>query len=367
MSEEIPDAPSGIVRFSAALDAYPARFRGNPLNLLFLHNALPIRHSRQYLRALDGAHLQAEHREYLFASRAHWPFPSVTLAHRPDPWALSHALFTNFHAATVLLDTQADIAAILTQRARETQPDIVLLMIADGLSYYDVPDERAMRPCLVTGPTITGYGHQQVTGSPHIARRLFDLGYRDQVGLTYFDMQQNDLAADLFALFGSSHVLRMRDVESGCVWLVERKMIRGYVQVTAMGLDDLVHQQRDRPLRQAHREAVFDRFAQLITTLRAGGKRVLACLTADHGILWRDTLEAHPPVIVAEEHADTAHPRYLTHGVPRPYGRIVSTDQGARTLLSVPHLTRALRSNEWGAHGGISAWESLVPLIITEE
>jgi len=42
-----------IRRFSAALNAYPAGFSGNPLNLLLLDDAEPISAAEAYLRQLD--------------------------------------------------------------------------------------------------------------------------------------------------------------------------------------------------------------------------------------------------------------------------------------------------------------------------
>ncbi len=352
--------------FGRALKAYPAGFAGNPLNLLFLDGARPIAHALAYLRALDAPAPHPDRREYLHRQLGGWPFPTVTVTARPDPWAVSHALFAHFDLACGVLNRQEDIGAILAARAEENVPDIVALMVVDGLSYYDLPANTGALPCLVTGPTITPYGYRRVIGDPPVGKLLFDRGYHEQIGLTYFDPSGNALAGDLFSLFGKSRVHRMPAIAAGMDWLSGQSLTRAFVQVTAMGLDQFSHSHRDRPPRDRYLTDTLAAFTALVDCLRAGGKRVLACLTADHGILWRDVFDAHPPEY-AELNEATAHPRYLAHAIMRPYGLVRTTTAGTSTLLRVPYLTRAMRVNEWGVHGGVSAWESIVPLIVLEE
>jgi hypothetical protein len=92
----------------------------------------------------------------------------------------------------------------------------------------------------------------------------------------------------------------------------------------------------------------------------------LACLTADHGILWREQIEGRIEIVGDIYSQETHSPRYVKGHLLRPYGRQVTCDKQRYTLLGVPYLTRSLRSNEWGVHGGISAWESLVPMHIVQ-
>lgn len=370
------DAAAARARFSRALDAFPAAFTGNPLHLLFVPDAFPITAAPDaYLRTLDAPGLLTERREYLRLADAaaaspadeQWPFPAFPVRHRPDPARVSEVLFERFESAPTLLPTQADIGPILVQKAAQERPDIVALMIADGLSYYDLPSDTEAVPCLVNGVSITAFGYRAVVGQPSVAQRLFAIGYRGQQGFTYYDRADNALASDLYALFGDSQVRRVGSLDEALQSL--RAAPPGppsYVQITVAGLDHLSHHHPDRPLRDAYLTTVLNRFADFVACLTDGGKRrVLACLTADHGILWRDCLPETGAEVVSDLFSEDArHPRYVRGGLLRHYGRVVSRGGETWTLLRAPYLTRKMRAGEWGVHGGISAWESLVPLLI---
>lgn len=353
-----------IARLSACLDAFPVAFRGNPLHLLSLEDAHPIRSADTYLRTLDGLALCEERREYLLPGAGEWPFPSLTVQGRPDPAVLSQTLFEHLDLAGGLLLTQRSLGAYLCQEARKTDADIVALMVVDGLSYYDLPDDGSAIPCLVQGATITESGYRDVIGRPSVSQRLFALGYRRQLGLTYFDPEENALAADLYAVFGASQVVRISTIEEGLGYLRAERIDRGYVQLTAPGLDGLCHHHRDQPPREQYLSAVMKRFSALVDALSGSGRSVLACLTADHGILWREHLDGCSELAGDLLPEYSRHPRHIEVGLLRAYGRQESCGGRAHTLLRMPFLTRPLKRTEWGVHGGISAWESLVPVVV---
>ena len=199
-----------LSRMSAAMDAYPPAFMGNILNLLFLEDAQPIRYASTYLRGLDSPDLCEIGREYLLPEEhALWPFPVHSVTGRPDPWLLSEKLHDSFEVAQRLLPTQRDVGRILQEKVSQLQPDIVVLMVVDGLSYYDLPDEVEAQPCLVNGVSITEFGYREVIGKPTVSERLFSLGYSLQIGFTYHDVETNPLAKELYGVFGSSQVERI--------------------------------------------------------------------------------------------------------------------------------------------------------------
>jgi hypothetical protein len=202
-----------IQRFSTALDMYPAGFSGNRLNLLLVNDAEPIYAAQAYLRRLDGLPLLEERREYLIDERSPWPFPRISLDHRPDPWLISGQLFERFEQAQKFLPTQRQIGRILEERVQQTNPAIVALVIVDGLSYYDLPDEQSAVPCLVAGISVTEYGYRAVVGDPSVSRRMFALGYIDQLAFTYFPPERDDLSADIHDAFSSSQVVRVKSFD----------------------------------------------------------------------------------------------------------------------------------------------------------
>jgi hypothetical protein len=193
---------------------------------------------------------------------------------------------------------------------------------------------------------------------------MFALGYADQVAFTYYPPERDDLSADIHDTFSGSQITRVKSFDEVLKGIEERQFSRGYVQVTLSGLDQICHAHHDRPPRKHYLGEILSRFDALVDCLSAKSDRILACLTADHGILWRDVVEDRIQIADDLFRDDIRSPRYIKGAILRPYGkRCRSLDQNF-TLLKVPWMTRRFRNNEWGVHGGISAWESIVPLII---
>ena len=355
-----------IRAFSAVLDAYPAGFAGNPLNLLLVDDAHPIFVADTYLRQLDSPSLMQERREYLMDPSSPWPFPRLELNTRPDPWLISELLFQRFDDAKHLLPTQQDVGTILEDQVRRSNPAIVALVIVDGLSYYDLPACRRVDPCFVTGLTTTEFGYRAVVGNPSVSRRLFALGYTSQASFSYYAPEAGDLSADIHDTISGSQFTRVRAFDEVLTQLTSRDFSRGYVQVVLSGLDHLCHAHRDRPPVDHYLEEILSRFDALMECLSADGRSVLGCLTADHGILWRDEVEERLQITDDLLQEDIRSPRYLKGRILRPYASCCRSLDQNFSLLKIPWMTRRFRSNEWGVHGGISAWESLVPLIIRD-
>jgi hypothetical protein len=353
-----------VARFSAAIDAYPAGFSGNPLNLLFLEDAVPIQSPRDYLRQLDAPPLVDERRQYVLGGYPSWPFPVLSLRERPDPWLVSRRLFERFDEAAQILPTQRDTGRIIESKVRQCRPDIVVVIIVDGLSYYDLPGDTDAEPCLVDGVSITEFGYRQVVGSPEISRRLFAMDYKRQIGYTYFSPDPETLASDILSQFSSSQIVKVRAFDEILEHLGEEHLGKGYVQISMPGLDQLCHAHRDRPPREHYLRETMRRFERLVDCLAKQKRRLLAIMTADHGILWREAIEDKVEIVGDILPEDSRHPRYLEGHFLRDYGRCRTGFGKNYTLLRAPCLTRNLRGNEWGVHGGISAWESVVPLMI---
>jgi hypothetical protein len=355
---------AAINRFASALDAYPPGVRGNRLNLLFVEDASPIRSAADYLRGVSGMALQEERREYLAEESVAWPFPSLSLGCRPNPARLSEVLFERFDIARERLIVQRDLGRIVQEQAARTDAEIVALMVVDGLSYYDLPDSEDIMPCLVDGVTTTEYGYREVMGHPPISHRLFNVGYRSQLALTYFDPGSNVLAADLHVTFGQSQIVRITTFEEGLERIRAARMRRGYIQITAPGLDGLCHHHRDRPPRQHYLEELLARFDTLVAELSRHDRRILCCLTADHGILWREHLGSQAQIASGILPEDAQTPRYIQGAIARDFARVRSCGRQSYSLFRYPYLSRPLKRTEWGVHGGISAWESIVPLVV---
>lgn len=355
----------GIRHFSTVLDLYPAGFSGNLLNLLFLDDAEPIGAPLKYLRQLDAPGMVEDRREYVLGHHPTWPFPVLNVKDRPDPWELSFCLFKRFDKAAQVLPTQKDIGRLLVDEVRRYRPELVALMVVDGLSYYDLPPETEAQPCLVDGVSTTEFGFRQVIADSNVSHRLFSLGYTEQVGYTYFAPAPGTLASDVLSTFSVTQVVKVRSFDEILQHLAGQHLQKGYIQVAAPGLDELSHSHRDVPPREHYRSEIMARFQRLLDCLASPGRRVLGCLTADHGILWREVIESRVEIAGDLFSEDIRSPRFIRGTIARNYARSRRCLGQSYALLRVPYLTRNLRSDEWGVHGGISAWESLVPLIVS--
>lgn len=355
---------STIERLSLAIDAFPAAYRGNRLNLLFLNNAYPIKNSKEFLAKVDSLMLQDEKREYLLGTKEGWPFPTIKIESRPDPWKLTDALFENFEFASEIVLTQQDICNVIIEHVIKNDADIVILIIVDGLSYYDLPEDIMAIPCLVRGITATEYGFRDVVGKPAVSQHLFNIGYKNQLAFTFFDRDTSSLSVELHSTFGSSQLYRINSIEEGINIIKDNPFWRGFIQIVAPGLDKISHYHADRPMVKEYLDRIFDRLDRIIDCLSSKGKKVTAFLTSDHGILWRDNAKDRTKVIDDVFTEDRLRPRYIKGSLIRNYAKVVKCGNHSFTLLKAPYMTRDWKHSEWGVHGGISAWESIVPIII---
>lgn len=357
---------SSIGHFSRLLDFYPAAFSGNRLNLLMLEDAIPIKDSVGYLRQLNSTSLTDEKREYLVGESCPWPFTRIRLVNRPDPWDVSEALFTRFGETQAILPTQGEVAEIIEKRVRHSTPKAIALIIVDGLSYYDLPTDTDSEAIQVSGITSTAYGYRTVIGRPSISRRLFTLGYSNQLGFTYFDQRINDLARDVYASFAESQVTRVKAFTEILERINTASVAPSYIQITMAGLDQLCHAHWDQPPVAQYLQRILENLDSLLKVMHGHFGHSLVVLTADHGILWREHIESRLQIIDDIFTEDLGSPRYIKGSLLRPYGRICRCNNQNYTLFQAPYMTRRFRNNEWGVHGGISAWESIVPFIVRE-
>ena len=134
-----------------------------------------------------------------------------------------------------------------------------------------------------------------------------------------------------------------------------------FVQVVREGLDGLAHGRREVTPAEVREtvQAIRSDALTLFDVLSEGPRPAALYLTADHGILWKaehafETLETD----------DHAHPRY---GASPPTDEKLATrfECNARTFYVYhwPYVGAAIRRNDSGVHGGLSAQESIVPFI----
>lgn len=259
---------------------------------------------------------------------------------------------------------------IVTDVAQRRYRTVVLLLV-DGLGYADVTDwpEQA-QPCLVDGPSITYYqekesqhilpeiGFPGIVGTPRLARRLIEVGLPHSRGFSYWSREVNDVSAYLFEGVPLTRVVSFSEAVAA---LRYTKLDLTYVQVVREGLDGLAHRRREVTPAEVHEavQAIRADTLALLDVLLESPRPAALYLTADHGILWKakhsfETLETD----------DHAHPRY---GTKPPADEEQATrfefDERTFYVYHWPYLGAAIRRNDSGVHGGLSAQESIVPFI----
>ena len=112
-------------------------------------------------------------------------FPRVALPPLPSIDAVNSALPSRFETSNLL--KQSEVAAEITERLAGKLPQIAVLLIFDGLSFYDVAEWElpgaTLEPCLVDGLSVTENAMRRLIGSPVLTHRLFSLDYAPTLGL----------------------------------------------------------------------------------------------------------------------------------------------------------------------------------------
>ncbi len=118
-------------------------------------------------------------------------------------------------------------------------------------------------------------------------------------------------------------------------------------------------------LRRAEITAAIDKILtdvlMLVEFFQANGFSVVVYLTADHGILWRTEHEFRSLAYMGERRPRYA--RVTTEQKPPAQSTRFNLGDAQYDLFHYPYLSMDIKSNDSGVHGGLSAQESIVPLV----
>jgi len=180
---------------------------------------------------------------------------------------------------------QSKVADYFVRAVDTWQPMLAVLMIIDGLSYIDFR-ENEVNPCLVDGVSLTPESMRRIVGMPHISERLFERGFTNRIGFSYWE-RDNELTDYLFFGFTSGQLVKVECFEDALDRLgAEQQRHKTYVQIVRTGLDGYIHSHRDRPPKEYLVEAIRRDIKNLVDGLRRTRRRFILFVTADHGILW---------------------------------------------------------------------------------
>lgn len=300
-------------------------------------------------------------------------FLSLSLTEMPSAEAINAGLISNPKAARRLLTNHGIVDRIVRDTEENNYRCVVLLLI-DGLSYEDVRHwPETAEPVFVDGPSITfsrsnggavlpDVGFPAiVNGSRPLGLRLQSLGLTRSRGYTYWDRATNDVAG---LVFRGIHQERVGSMVEAVDRLGNQDLHGLYVQIVRIGTDSLAHGRREVSAAEvaATVQEVHKDLEALVNLLREGNVHGAVYLTSDHGMLWKDQ-----HVLQKLDGFATSHPRYTLETM----GHDTATMRFARGnidfhLFKYPYIGATIRTNDGGVHGGLSYWESIVPLVKVE-
>ena len=287
-------------------------------------------------------------------------FPTVEFPPLPTKTQVNKALPSRFETTNLL--KQSEVAAEIKERLAGELPQIAVLLIFDGLSFYDVAEWELpgtiLEPCLVDGLSTTESAMPRLIGSPVLTHRLFGLGYVLRLGFSYWERPTNQLTNALFKEFPETQLHRVTTFDEVLEELEKSEwQTPTYVQIIRSGLDRVCHSHRERPNVSSLLDDLRKDIVSLIAVLQETEESFRLFITADHGILWytnQDTVQ------LAREKSKA---RYTEGDVACGDNVLtLKSDEGTYTVLTGDKVIATKRKvTEWGFHGGISAQESLVP------
>ena len=349
--------------FRSALARHPAVVTHNGI-AAGLVLGVKVHTPRAFLSAWDSGDFDPTGLHAIISPRGELSdrFPVMNPGWDPfDHPGLSEALFSQSEVFGQLMPTQDRIGQELLSHAGK---DVIVLVLVDGLSFRDCRDYDGVRPCLAPGVSLTSQGFRRVAGHGRIAQALFEKGFTERLGFTYWSRDNNPLTDDIFTFFDPSRLFCTRQFDDVLSALEKAPLRKTYVQVVVQGLDAASHKGGDEPLVGPIVERLFRRVEALGQIIGSRGLRASVFLVSDHGILWRDgnnlTKIREPAWTVADG------VRYLRSRIDRPYLALAAEDGRYFSLAKRPFIFRSLGRTEWGVHGGVSYEESIVPFYCLE-
>jgi hypothetical protein len=187
---------------------------------------------------------------------------------------------------------------ISTRILEDTEVDVIVLLLIDGLSYTDWMNYPNIQSCLVPGPSITPIGFRNIIGKPSIAELLFEKKFVNRLGFSHWDRNEA-LSNELF--FGFDQRLQIKKIsEFGEIFksLSISSKSQMYIQILINGLDFISHRHRGRPPTQLIAKNLYENvFLLLCDYLHKCRITALVYAASDHGILWKQLPNDHQEFI----------------------------------------------------------------------
>ncbi|NPV62497.1 MAG: hypothetical protein HPY61_07690 [Methanotrichaceae archaeon] len=349
-----------LEELDALLNKAPIAADMNPVSRCYLPNTR-FANLDDVVKELDSPRPVDPSRTLIIGPRKDEKFLNVRVVHEPFTSDLNEILFDHFDEISAYMLNQSEIAQKIYSDA---DADVIILYIVDGLSFHDVkknpPNNGVLEACLVDCPTVTQVAFPNIIGKPPLARLLFDKGYINRIGFSYWTRKDNKLTDELFSTIPTLHRAENFDKIISILSLDLKRQT--FVQIIRQGLDGLCHSQKLEINPSVILNQIYENLDQLIELCDQLKLSAKVYLTSDHGILWREEFE--PKLI---ENCNNCHPRYIESNIIENSGRNFLIGNQKFYCLNYPLTRRMLKIDERGVHGGISFQESIVPFLRMEK
>lgn len=374
----MPITDESLEALNRALQRAPVLGNVHPLVPLCLHPKIQIvDNPREFIEQVDDQKYEADQPVLLLRGDVSslQRFDQVQILGHPPIQAINENLPHHLSYVRQHLLTTHKIASLIESDVAHHQFGLVVVLLVDGLSYGDVQDwDFDFEPCFVDGPSVTyrldeteklvpSVGFASIIDNPSIAQRLYQLGYHNAFGYTYWRAIDNLVARYMFRSVAARKAENFEEVLT--LIAHENLPVFSYVQIVREGLDGLAHNKRELRAGEifSATQAIKDDLIRLCNVIQTKSQSAVVYVTADHGILWKNE---HNWTVINQS---SSKPRYST---TRPDAEVIQYTVRFENsnipyyLYTYPYLGKPIRKNDSGVHGGLSYQESFVPFIRVE-
>lgn len=347
------------------LNQIPFIVKCNPFSLAFLENIEIISNIKEFIYEIDSLKKTNCNRYAIidYLQSEYTRFPLAELLDDPFQPNASEILFNKYTQLQNLIFNQKQISKYITSN---TKYDVIFLILVDGLSYENCKVRENVYPCFVNGATITEVGFKNIIGKPPIAYRLYKKYFRNRFGFSYWN-RENNISNTIFEMFDkNTQMFQVSEFDEIVTILKKNRLNKTFVQILISGLDEMCHRNWDRPPIEAIVNRIFENYIpSLKEIILSKNLSAMLYLISDHGIWWKPKINSQEKYIVLNDKRGQSKRFFSGHLIHDKVKHVTCYNKNY-SLLKYPYILRSFKKNEWGCHGGISYYESIVPFLKME-
>lgn len=347
------------------LNQIPFIVKCNPLSLAFLENIEIISNLKEFIYELDSLSETSCKRYAIidYLQSEYNRFPLVDLLDDPFQPNASKILFNKYKQLPNFVFNQKQILKRITSNIKH---DVIFLILIDGLSYENCKGRENVYPCFVNGATLTEVGFRNIIGNPPIAYRLYKKYFKNRFGFSYWN-RENKLSNIIFEMFDkNTQMFQVSEFDEIITILKKNNLNKTFVQILTHGLDGMCHRNWDRPPIEAIVNRIFENYIPSLKELiLSKNLSAMLYLVSDHGIWWKPEINSKEKYIILNDKRAQSKRFFSGHLIHDKVIHVTCYGKNY-SLLKYPYMFMSFNKNEWGCHGGISYYESMVPFMEME-